>query len=124
MRKNERIEIRVSSNLKELLKNKAREHNTTLTDYILSRINNSLTHNEINEIIKVSNENIASQKKIANNINQIARRINYNDSISREEIKVFFDQMQVYAQIQKESRKRIDKMYNLLVQRLNKIESI
>jgi len=49
---------------------------------------------------------------------------NYNDSISREEIKVFFDQMQVYAQIQKESRKRIDKMYNLLVQRLNKIESI
>lgn len=124
MRKNERIEIRVSSNLKELLKNKAREHNTTLTDYILSRINNSLTHNEINEIIKVSNENIASQKNLANNINQIARRINYNDSISREEIKVFFDQMQVYAQIQKESRKRIDKMYNLLVQRLNKIESI
>jgi len=78
MRKNERIEIRVSSNLKELLKNKAREHNTTLTDYILSRINNSLTHNEINEIIKVSNENIASQKNLANNINQIARRINYN----------------------------------------------
>lgn len=124
MRKDKRIEIRVSSNLKELLKNKAREHNTTLTDYILSRINNSLTHNEINEIIKVSNENIASQKNLANNINQIARRINYNDFISREEIKVFFDQMQVYAQIQKESMKRIDKMYNLLVQRLNKIESI
>jgi len=124
MRKDKRIEIRVSSNLKELLKNKAREHNTTLTDYILSRINNSLTHNEINEIIKVSNENIASQKNLANNINQIARRINYNNFISREEIEVFFDQMQVYAQIQKESMKRIDKMYNLLVQRLNKIESI
>src|SRR5690625_2001121 len=124
MRKDKRIEIRVSSNLKELLKNKAREHNTTLTDYILSRINNSLTHNEINEIIKVSNENIASQKNLANNINQIARRINYNNFISREEIEVFFDQMHVYAQIQKESMKRIDKMYNLLVQRLNKIESL
>lgn len=124
MRKNERIEIRVSSHFKEKLKNKAREHNTTLTDYILSGISNSLTHSEVNEIIKISNDNIASQKVLANNINQIARRINYNDSISREEIKVFFEQMQVYAKIQNESMKRIDKMYNLLVQRLNKIQSI
>lgn len=102
----------------------ANRQNTTLNDFVCSRIDNSLTHNEINEIRKVSDENIGSLKNIANNINQIAKGINYNDSISREEIKVFFNQMEVYAKIQKESLERIDRIYELLVKKLNKIQRI
>lgn len=123
-RKTVRLYIRVLPHIKEKLLEEANRQNTTLNDFVCSRIDNSLTHNEINEIRKVSDENIGSLKNIANNINQIARRINYNDSISREEIKVFFDEMQVYAKIQKESLERIDRIYELLVQRLNKIQRI
>lgn len=123
-RKTVRLYIRVLPEIKKKLMEEAKRQNVTLNDFVCSRIDNSLTHSEINEIRKISDDNIAAQKSVANNINQIARRINYNDSISREEIKIFFEQMQSYALIQKESFERIDKMYDLLVKRLSKIKSI
>src|SRR5690625_1793503 len=101
MKKTERIEIRVLPSLKAKWQEKAKQKETTLTDYMISQINNASTFSEVREIKEIGNKIIASQKQVANNINQIARRINYQRRVGQEEQMLFFEQLQEYGKVQK-----------------------
>jgi len=121
MKKTERIHIRVLSSQKAKWQEKAKQKETTLTDYMISQINQSLTFNEVRKIKEVGNKIIASQKQVANNINQIARRINYERRVGQEEQKLFFEQLQEYGKVQKKTLEGVEEIYNLLYRRINKI---
>src|SRR5699024_6897472 len=121
MKKTERIHIRVLSYQKEKWQEKAKQKETTLTDYMIYQINQSLTFNEVRKIKEVGNKIIASQKQVANNINQIARRINDERRVGQEEQKLFFEQLQEYGKVQKKTLEGVEEIYNLLYRRTNKI---
>ena len=72
--KNNRLEIRLSDELFKLLLVKSKASNKTNSDYIRSLI----TTSEIKMDYKhIKLDLIASINKVGNNINQIAKRLNY-----------------------------------------------
>lgn len=120
MKKTERIHIRVLSSQKAKWQEKAKQKETTLTDYMISQINHALTFSEVREIKEVANKIIALQKQAANNINQIARKINYDKRAGQEEERLFFEQMKEYGKAQKKILVKVEDIYNLLYKRINK----
>lgn len=76
LNKNARVELRMTSQLKNYLVLKAAENNKTLNDYIGDILLNFEYAEKLNEIEANQKQKIKLLSNIANNINQLARHCN------------------------------------------------
>lgn len=76
LNKNARVELRMTSQLKNYLVLKAAENNKTLNDYIGDILLNFEYAKKLNEIEANQKQKIKLLSNIANNINQLARHCN------------------------------------------------
>lgn len=86
LNKNARVELRMTSQLKNYLVLKAAENNKTLNDYIGDILLNFEYAEKLNEIEANQKQKIKLLSNIANNINQLARHCNTEKETPQKEI--------------------------------------
>lgn len=94
LNKNARVELRMTSQLKNYLVLKAAENNKTLNDYIGDILLNFEYAEKLNEIEANQKQKIKLLSNIANNINQLARHCNtVSDAPQKDILLSIFDEI-------------------------------
>lgn len=114
MKKKGRIDFRLSKERKELWKLQADKEYLTLTDLIISRVEENLTFKLVRDLEKMGDKIINKRSIVGNNINQIARQVNIDKGISDSQLRVFFKQMNLYREEFRAEIKELKKMNKLL----------
>jgi uncharacterized protein (DUF1778 family) len=110
-----RIEIRVTKKEKELILNKAKTKNQSMSTYIL---NNCLGEKspEIKRKINVELNNLmSSNRKVENNINQLAKRVNSNRNLSKSDYHNFEILFKKYTEHIVEKKKNIKQIKKIML---------
>jgi hypothetical protein len=90
----------------------------SLSEFIISRVEENLTLKEVRRIEEIGNEIVDFDNIIGNNINQIARQVNIDNSISEQQLRVFYAQMELYRKEIKDRNSKIKAIYDLLYRKL------
>lgn len=114
MNKRITIQIRISKERKELWKTRAEKEYLTLTDFVISRVEENLTFKLVRDLEKMGDKIINKRSIVGNNINQIARQVNIDKGISDSQLRVFFKQMNLYREEFRAEIKELKKMNKLL----------
>ena len=93
-RKKEIIIFRVSEKQKEAWKKKCDELNITLTDLIISSVENKILRTEKRGLMSFLDKQIYQFSKVENNINQIAKIVNTEKRINEELFKTYLTKIQ------------------------------
>ena len=94
LNKNARVELRMTSQLKNYLVLKAAENNKTLNDYIGDILLNFEYAEKLNEIEANQKQKIKLLSNIANNINQLARHCNtVSEAPQKDILLAMFDEI-------------------------------
>ena len=109
-----RMEIRISSIQKEKWKKICAERKITLTDFIISSVEDKMTAQERREVLKFieKQENIFA--KIGNNINQFAHITNTKKDIYASEFQAFIVALQQIERLKEEQNRIFKQIYKLM----------
>lgn len=109
-----RMEIRISSIQKEKWKKICAERKITLTDFIISSVEDKMTAQERREVLKFieKQENIFA--KIGNNINQFAHIANIKKDIYTIEFQAFIVALQQIERLKEEQNRIFKQIYKLM----------
>ena len=112
--KNTAILLRISSIQKEKWKKICAERKITLTDFIISSVENKMTAQERREVLKFieKQENIFA--KIGNNINQFAHIANTKKDIYVSEFQAFIVALQQIERLKEEQNRIFKQIYKLM----------
>ena len=112
--KNTAILLRISSIQKEKWKKICAERKITLTDFIISSVENKMTAQERREVLKFieKQENIFA--KIGNNINQFAHIANTKKDIYAIEFPAFIVALQQIERLKEEQNRIFKQIYKLM----------
>ena len=112
--KNTAILLRISSIQKEKWKKICAERKITLTDFIISSVENKMTAQERREVLKFieKQENIFA--KIGNNINQFAHIANTKKDIYAIEFQAFIVALQQIERLKEEQNRIFKQIYKLM----------
>ena len=112
--KNTAILLRISSIQKEKWKKICAERKITLTDFIISSVEDKMTAQERREVLKFieKQENIFA--KIGNNINQFAHITNTKKDIYASEFQAFIVALQQIERLKEEQNKIFKQIYKLM----------
>lgn len=112
--KNTAILLRISSIQKEKWKKICAERKITLTDFIISSVENKMTAQERREVLKFieKQENIFA--KIGNNINQFAHIANTKKDIYASEFQAFIVALQQIERLKEEQNRIFKQIYKLM----------
>ena len=112
--KNTAILLRISSIQKEKWKKICAERKITLTDFIISSIEDKMTAQERREVLKFieKQENIFA--KIGNNINQFAHIANTKKDIYTIEFQAFIVALQQIERLKEEQNRIFKQIYKLM----------
>lgn len=105
-----RIEIRIFEHKKNEWNRKAKEQYSTLTDYIINKVEDNFSVKDINKIELFLNKIVNKRKKVENNINQIARNINISKSVNERQMMQYLEFLNEYKEVVKEQNKSINKL--------------
>lgn len=112
--KDKAVILRVSSPQKELWKKISLERKMTLTDFIISAVENKMSIQESREVLKFIEKQDNIFAKIENNINQFAHIANAKKDISPSELKVFTEQLEKIQQLKREQNQIFKDIYKLI----------
>lgn len=109
-----RMEIRISSIQKEKWKKICAERKITLTDFIISSVEDKMTAQERREVLKFieKQENIFA--KIGNNINQFAHIANTKKDIYASEFQAFIVALHQIERLKEEQNRIFKQIYKLM----------
>lgn len=112
--KNTAILLRISSIQKEKWKKICAERKITLTDFIISSVEDKMTAQERREVLKFieKQENIFA--KIGNNINQFAHIANTKKDIYVSEFQAFIIALQQIERLKEEQNRIFKQIYKLM----------
>jgi len=112
--KNTAILLRISSIQKEKWKKICAERKITLTDFIISSVEDKMTAQERREVLKFieKQENIFA--KIGNNINQFAHIANTKKDIYTSEFQSFIVALQQIERLKEEQNRIFKQIYKLM----------
>lgn len=112
--KNTAILLRISSIQKEKWKKICAERKITLTDFIISSVENKMTAQERREVLKFieKQENIFA--KIGNNINQFAHIANTKKDIYASEFQSFIVALHQIERLKEEQNRIFKQIYKLM----------
>lgn len=112
--KNTAILLRISSIQKEKWKKICAERKITLTDFIISSVENKMTAQERREVLKFieKQENIFA--KIGNNINQFAHIANTKKDIYVSEFQAFIIALHQIERLKEEQNRIFKQIYKLM----------
>ena len=112
--KNTAILLRISSIQKEKWKKICAERKITLTDFIISSVEDKMTAQERREVLKFieKQENIFA--KIENNINQFAHIANTKKDIYASEFQAFIVALQQIERLKEEQNRIFKQIYKLM----------
>ena len=112
--KNTAILLRISSIQKEKWKKICAERKITLTDFIISSVEDKMTAQERREVLKFieKQENIFA--KIGNNINQFAHIANTKKDIYASEFQDFIVALQQIERLKEEQNRIFKQIYKLM----------
>ena len=112
--KNTAILLRISSIQKEKWKKICAERKITLTDFIISSVENKMTAQERREVLKFieKQENIFA--KIGNNINQFAHIANTKKDIYASEFQAVIVALQQIERLKEEQNRIFKQIYKLM----------
>jgi len=112
--KNTAILLRISSIQKEKWKKICAERKITLTDFIISSVEDKMTAQERREVLKFieKQENIFA--KIGNNINQFAHIANTKKDIYASEFQAFIVALQQIERLKEEQNRIFKQIYKLM----------
>lgn len=112
--KNTAILLRISSIQKEKWKKICAERKITLTDFIISSVEDKMTAQERREVLKFieKQENIFA--KIGNNINQFAHIANTKKDIYAIEFQAFIVALQQIERLKEEQNRIFKQIYKLM----------
>jgi len=112
--KNTAILLRISSIQKEKWKKICAERKITLTDFIISSVEDKMTAQERREVLKFieKQENIFA--KIGNNINQFAHIANTKKDIYVSEFQAFIVALQQIERLKEEQNRIFKQIYKLM----------
>lgn len=112
--KNTAILLRISSIQKEKWKKICAERKITLTDFIISSVEDKMTAQERREVLKFieKQENIIA--KIGNNINQFAHIANTKKDIYASEFQAFIVALQQIERLKEEQNRIFKQIYKLM----------
>lgn len=112
--KDKAVILRISSSQKELWKKISLERKMTLTDFIISAVENKMSIQESREVLKFIEKQDNIFAKIENNINQFAHIANAKKDISPSELKVFTEQLEKIQQLKREQNQIFKDIYKLI----------
>ena len=112
--KNTAILLRISSIQKEKWKKICAERKITLTDFIISSVEDKMTAQERREVLKFieKQENIFA--KIGNNINQFAHIANTKKDIYASEFQAFIIALHQIERLKEEQNRIFKQIYKLM----------
>ena len=112
--KNTAILLRISSIQKEKWKKICAERKITLTDFIISSVEDKMTAQERREVLKFieKQENIFA--KIGNNINQFAHIANTKKDIYASEFQAFIVALHQIERLKEEQNRIFKQIYKLM----------
>ena len=112
--KNTAILLRISSIQKEKWKKICAERKITLTDFIISSVEDKMTAQECREVLKFieKQENIFA--KIGNNINQFAHIANTKKDIYTIEFQAFIVALHQIERLKEEQNRIFKQIYKLM----------
>ena len=112
--KKKRIEIRVSEFEKSKLKSLAGENDKTVSEYILDcSLGKYSTKSRTKIALEIKKLEIKNLR-IGNNINQLSKRVNSNQNLSRSDFEKFEQSKKEHIKSVSEQTKRLMKLYKLL----------
>lgn len=106
--------FRISDETKKRWKKLCSERNTSLTDLIVSSVENKLNNQEQREILKFIEKQDNIFAKIENNINQFAKIANTKKDIRSDEMKNFIKKLGEIEELKKEQNKIFREIYKLI----------
>ena len=112
--KDKAVILRISSPQKELWKKISLERKMTLTDFIISAVENKMSIQESREVLKFIEKQDNIFAKIENNINQFAHIANAKKDISPSELKAFTEQLEKIQQLKREQNQIFKDIYKLI----------
>lgn len=104
MNKTERLSIRVTPEEKEMIQKKAKEKRTTITALVLNSVENNIT---VNLDTSVYRDLVIEIRRIGNNINQILKRIHYNEYYTQSDIEMIIRYQEMIEEKLEQERKSI-----------------
>lgn len=104
MSKTERLSIRVTPEEKEMIQKKAKEKRTTITALVLNSVENNIT---VNLDTSVYRDLVIEIRRIGNNINQILKRIHYNEYYTQSDIEMIIRYQEMIEEKLEQERKSI-----------------
>lgn len=81
-KKTARLEFRISDSLKKKWITMAKEEGYTLSEFIITRVENNMSSFEFKEIFKEIDRSSKEDNKVDSNINQIAKWVNTHKTIT------------------------------------------
>lgn len=93
MEKSKRIELRVSNEMKIKWESICKESGIYLSEFIISSVENKMLHSEKKEIMSFIDKQVNVFSKIENNINQIAKFVNTEKSISDDLFNLYLSKL-------------------------------
>lgn len=107
--KKARIEIRVTKEEKEMIQEKAKQKNMTITSYLLNSAENNIT---VNLDTSDYRDLVIQFRRIGNNINSLIRDIRYSKFFSDNDVLMLQNHLKSLAKILEEEKREIKKTKN------------
>ena len=112
--KDKAVILRVSSSQKELWKKISLERKMTLTDFIISAVENKMSIQESREVLKFIEKQDNIFAKIENNINQFAYVANAKKEVHRAELIAFTQRLEEIMKLKAEQNQIFRQIYKLI----------
>lgn len=108
------IKLRIFESQKKKWKQICEKKNITMTEFIISSVENKLSHSEKKEIITFIDKQVNIFSKIENNINQIAKIVNTEKSISEVFFKLYVSKLDEITRLKNEQNGMIKRLLYLM----------
>ena len=112
--KDKAIILRISSSQKALWKKYCAEKKMSLTDFIVSAVENKMNAQERREVLKFIEKQDNIFAKIENNINQFAHIANAKKDISPSDLNAFTEQLDKIQHLKREQNQIFRDIYKLI----------
>ncbi|TXD53914.1 hypothetical protein [Polaribacter sp. IC063] len=109
-----RIEIRIKEELKNKWLGSAKDSNSTLTNFIINKIEGNKSVFLIKKIEGFFNKIGNDRKKAENNLNQISRNINISKGVNQKQMMKVENVLNEYKSVIEEQNKLIIKVFKEL----------
>lgn len=121
MKKNEEnrteiINFRITKSQKSEWKKKSSQRKISLTDFIISSVENKMTQQEENQILKFIEKQDNVFAKIQNNINQFAKIANTKKQVNQFQMSAFIEALAKIENLKSKQNEIFKSIYKLMSQ--------